>query len=68
MSRAKINPSAPFQSISGAAALTGLSGKYIRKMISDGRCPYVMVGADYRVNMPLLLEALDAESRENLVK
>lgn len=52
-----------FQSIRGAAEITGFSTKYLRDGCRAGRIPHVRVGADYRVDMPLFLAQLRAESR-----
>ena len=63
MSRQKnISPSAPFQPISAAAALTGLSRYYLLNGCKDGTVPHIRVGVDYRVNMPLLLEQLQRQA------
>lgn len=59
MSRQKhINPEAPFQPISAAAAMTGLSRWYLLNGCKAGTVPYIRVGSDYRINMPRLLEQL----------
>ena len=66
MSRKKtIDPSATFQSIRGAAEITGLSRYYIIKGCQDGTVPHIKVGIDYRVNMPLFLAQLENSSAEN---
>ena len=62
MARRKIDRNAPFQSISGAAYMTGLSAGYIRTGCKAGTVPHIRVGTDYRVNMPRLLEQLNAQS------
>ena len=62
MSRKKtFDREAIFQPINCAAEITGLSRQYIRKGILDGTIPHMMVGADYRVHMPLFLEQLKHE-------
>ncbi len=64
MSRQKtIDRSAPMQSITGAAFLTGLSQSYIREGCKAGTIPHIRVGTDYRVNMPLFMEQLNRESK-----
>ena len=63
-----INLDAAFQPISGAAAITGLSTKYIRRGCISGEIPHIKVGPDYRINMPLFLEMLNNESRDNCKK
>lgn len=60
MSRKKIDPAAPFQSIRGAAAVTGLSRYFILKGCQDGTIPHIRVGVDYRINMPLFLAQLES--------
>lgn len=62
MPRGEINREAPFQSIRGAAYLTGLSAAYLRAGCKAGTVPHIRIGADYRVNMPQLLALLDAQS------
>ena len=61
MSRQKaINPAAPFQPLNAAALMTGLSRWYLMEGCKAGTVPYIRVGTDYRINMPLLLEQLQA--------
>lgn len=62
MSRKKFNPDSPFQPISGAAYLTGLSRGFIRAGCKSGTIPHIRVGTDYRVNMARWLEQLHALS------
>ena len=62
MSRRKQNRDSPFQSIAGAAYLTGLSAGFVRKGVRNGSIPHIKVGSDYRVNMPLWLEQLNQQS------
>ena len=52
-----------FQSIRSAAAITGLSTCYIRDGCKAGTIPHVRCGTDYRINLPLWLEQLNAESK-----
>lgn len=65
MRRKEIDPNAMFQSFRGAAAITGLSYRYIRDGCINGTIPCIMVGSDRRVNMPLFLEQLNEASRGN---
>ncbi len=58
----KIDPSAPFQPITAAAALTGLSRYYLMNGCKAGTIPHIRVGVDYRVNMPLFLDQLQKAS------
>lgn len=63
MRRKEIDPGAIFQRYRGAAAITGLSYKYIRDGCLNGTIPCIMVGSDRLVNMPLFLEQLNEASR-----
>ena len=54
---------APFQSLRGAAYLTGLSVGFLRNGCKAGTVPHLKVGAEYRVNVPLLMQQLEAETR-----
>lgn len=65
MRRKEIVPGAIFQRYRGAAAITGLSYKYIRDGCLNGTIPCIMVGSDRLVNMPLFLEQLNEVSRGN---
>ena len=62
MARRTTDPAAPYQSINAAARLTGFSAGAIRAGCKNGTIPHVMVGAEYRVNVPRFLDALDDES------
>lgn len=62
VARKKFNRDSPFQSIVGAAYLTGLSAGFVRKGVRDGSIPHIKVGSDYRVNMPLWLAQLNQQS------
>lgn len=50
----------PFMKIKDAARVTGLSMYYLRNGCKDGSVPHVKSGTVYLVNMPRLLEKLDA--------
>lgn len=50
----------PFLSIRDACDKTGLSMFYLRKGIKDGRIEAVQSGSKYFINMPRLLESLNA--------
>ncbi len=58
----KYDSSIPFQSIADAARTTGLSRYHIRNGCKDGTIPHIKVGDRYKVNVPLLLKQLDAQS------
>lgn len=54
---------ADYQKITDAARITGLSKYFIRKGCKSGEIPHVRSGMTYYVNVPALLQKLDAESR-----
>lgn len=51
----------PFQKISDAATITGLSQYFLRQGCRDGSVPHVKSGSVYFVNVPALLRKLGAE-------
>lgn len=53
---------APWQTVLGATRITGLSQGYIRERAKAGTIPVMMVGREYRVNVPLLLRQLEKEA------
>ena len=65
MRRKEIDPGAMFQKKRGAAAITGLSYKYISEGCKNGTIPAIKSGSDWLINMPLFLEQLNAASRDN---
>lgn len=68
MPRRTFDPNAPYQSINGASRLTGLASSYIRDGCRSGKIPCVMVGAEYRVCMPLFLKQLENEAAISIGK
>lgn len=50
----------PFLSIRDTATLTGLSCYYLRNEIKAGRIEVIQCGSKYLVNIPRLLENLNA--------
>lgn len=56
---------APYQSIRGASRITGLAQGYLRAGCKRGMIPHIRCGTEYRINMPLLLRQLEAESAAN---
>ena len=62
MPKRTFDPTAPYQSISGASRLTGLAQGYIRDGCRNGRIPCLRVGQEYRVCMRLFLQQLEGES------
>ena len=63
---AEIDRNAIFQSVRGAAIITGFSAKAIYAGCQNGSIPAIRQGSDWRVNIPKWLEVLDAESMQNL--
>ena len=57
------NTQTPFQTIRDACATTGLSMYYLRQGVKAGTIPHLRSGEKYLINVPLLMEKLDAESR-----
>lgn len=55
---------APFLKIKDAVKATGLSAYFLRTGCKDGSIPHIMSGTTYLINIPALLEKLDAESRK----
>ena len=51
----------PFQKIPEACKTTGLSQYFLRKGCKDGSIPHIKSGPTYYVNVPALLERLNAE-------
>ena len=66
MPKRMIDLSAPYQSIRGASRISGLAQGYIRTGCKNGTIPCLRVGQEYRINMPLFLQQLEAESTANL--
>lgn len=53
------NKDAPFQIISNASAITGLSQTFLRRGCRDGSVPHIKSGTTYYVNVPALLKKLE---------
>ena len=66
MPKRRIDLSAPYQSINGAARITGLAAGFIRAGCKAGTIPHIRAGQDYRICMPLFLSQLEAESAGNM--
>lgn len=62
MPKRTFNKEAPLQSLGGASYLTGLSVGFLRDGCKKGKIPCIMIGKEYRVNVPLLLQQLEAQS------
>lgn len=65
MPKRKFDREAAYQPINGASFLTGFAPGFIREGCKKKIIPHVMVGAEYRVNMPLWLAQLEVESAAN---
>lgn len=57
---------APYQSIHNTSCITGYSQGAIRAGCKNGKIPHVMVGKEYRINVPLFLALLEEQSRDSL--
>lgn len=56
-----------FYNISDTARMTGLSSYWIRQQLKAGKLPHVRCGNRYLVNLPAMLEVLNAESESNAI-
>lgn len=54
----------PFMKIKEASQVTGLSMYYLRNGCKDGTVPCIKSGTVYFINVPRLLEKLDAAESE----
>lgn len=61
--RAAIDRNAVLQPIKAAAAITGLSQKYLRTGCRTGQIPHLKIGGDYRICMPEFIAQIQKESR-----
>lgn len=66
MPRRTFDRAAPFQTIRGAAEITGLSMGSIRAGCKAGKIPFIMCGQEYRISMPLFLKKLEEEATASL--
>lgn len=66
MSKRIFDPKAPYQTISVAARITGLSQYYIRTGCKSGTVPHVKCGDEYRVCMPQFLAQLEKQARDSV--
>ncbi len=57
--RTKHNLDAPFQKISDACRITGLSQYFLRNGCKAGSVPHIKSGPTYYINVPKLLEQLN---------
>lgn len=58
MKKTNVNTAAPFQRITAAARITGLSTYMLRLGCKDGTIPHIKSGTTYYINLPRLLEQL----------
>lgn len=58
-----MNEQKAFLSINEAATATGLARSFLRNGCRSGTVPHIMAGCKYLVNVPALMEQLDAQSR-----
>ena len=66
MKRDKVYDSkSPFQTIPDATRTTGLSQYYLRTGCVKGTVPHIKCGMKYMINVPALLEMLNADSMAN---
>lgn len=56
---------ATFKTIRQAAAMGLMTEHYLRLLVAQGKCPGVYSGRRFLVNVDILAEQLDAESRRN---
>ena len=54
----------PFMTVTETAAATGLSEYFLRNGIKNKTVPFIPSGNRYLINVPLLLERLNEESRK----
>lgn len=53
-----------FVTVRQAVKITGLSERFIRMGLSDGRIPHLKVGVKYLINLPQFEKWLDSESQK----
>ncbi len=66
MPKRTFDRAAPYQSIRGAAEITGLSMGSIRAGCRAGTIPHIMRGTEYRICMRLFLQQLEAKAAASL--
>lgn len=65
MIRIKAVRETPFMKIPDACKTTGLSQYFLRKGCKDGTVPHIKSGRVYFINVPQLLERLNAQTEHN---
>ncbi len=66
MTKRTFDRAATFQSIRNTAEITGLAQGFVRAGCKNGTIPHILCGKEYRVNVPLFLEQLQAESTAHM--
>ncbi len=64
----KYDQAKPFQSIADASRTTGLSQYALRRGCKNGSLPHIRNGTSYLLNMRLLMEYLDVQSKATVSK
>ena len=54
-----------YQPISQACELLGFSKKFLLAGCKNGVIPHIVIGRDYRINLPLYLSQLEKEAVNN---
>ena len=52
-----------YMSIPETARTTGLCACFIRKLVKEGKAPYIKAGKKFLINVPAMLDRLNNESR-----
>lgn len=58
----------PFMTLKECCDYTGLSVYSLRNGVKDGTIPHITRGTKYLINVPLLLDLLDRESKANIAE
>lgn len=66
MGKRKIDLEAPYQGLRASSVITGQAVSWLREGCKSGRIPHIRVGQEYRINIPMLLEQLEAESAQSV--
>lgn len=57
----------PYLTIKETCKATGLSLYFIKQRLAENRCPHIMSGNRHLINVPLFLQQLDEESKEQVI-
>ena len=66
MGKRKVDLDAPYQGLRVASLITGQAVSWLRDGCKNGTIPHIRVGQEYRINVPRLLEQLEAESMSSV--